>query len=113
MADSMEDLDKLVLEPSVTNVLGTPITLDDVRAKIKKLSNIEGEDLKREMTYLKHALRVNPEAANLLLPEEIGEMVQSIYKLTNKVVAAQAAKATVSKSKKIDVTKLKEMPSDF
>ena len=110
----MEDIDKVLSQQAEpATILGTAITIDDVRAKITTLITLEGEDLKKEMVYLKHALKVNPEAANLLLPEEIGEMTKAIYKMTNRVVTAQAAKATVSKSKKIDVSKLTEMPSDF
>lgn len=107
----MEDLDKVILEPS--GILGTEITVDEIKARIAKLSGLAKDDLKGAMAELKQALRLNPEASMLLLPEEIGALTASIYKMTEQVVIASAAKTTTKASKKIDFTKLKEMPSDF
>lgn len=109
----MEDIDKIVLEPKDGNILGTPITVEEIKARIAKLQGTPKDDLKKEMISLKIALRANPEAANLLLPQEIGELVKAIYKMTEQVVIQSAAKATTKASKKIDVTNIKELPSDF
>lgn len=111
----MENLDKVVLDPTPEQqILGVPITIEDIRARIAMLATtVEGEPLKLEMNKLKAALKHNPEAANLLLPEEIGDLVKAIYRLTNKaVLVAQVKKATAT-SKKIDLKNIKEMPSDF
>lgn len=111
----MENLDKMVLEPADDGkILGIPITIEDIRSRISLLSTTnEGEPLKLEMNKLKAALKHNPEAANLLLPEEIGEMVKAIYKLTNRVAVNQTTAKTTRVAKKIDLSQIKEMPSDF
>lgn len=65
------------------SVLGTVITVEEIQEKIKLLSTTEdGEHLKNAMSELKVALRANPEAANLLMPEEIGELVKHLRKIT-------------------------------
>lgn len=109
--ESLEDLDKKVLEP--TNILGVEITIEEIKDRIAKLSGLPKDDLKGEMGRLKLALRANPEATNLLLPEEIGSLVAAIYKMTEQVVIQAAAKATTKVAKKIDVTKLTKLPDDF
>lgn len=106
----MEDIDKIVLEP---NILGTAITIDEVRSRIQQLQGTPKDQLKTQMASLKHALKINPEIANLLLPEEIGELVKSIYRMTEQVVIQSAAKATAKKAKQLDFKQLKEMPGDF
>lgn len=65
------------------SVLGTVITVEEIQQKIALLSTFnETESLKGAMGELKLALRQNPEAANLLLPEEIGELVKHLRKVT-------------------------------
>ena len=65
------------------SVLGTVITVEEIKQKIRELSTTEaGDSLKSAMSDLKLALRYNPEAANLLLPEEIGELVKHLRKVT-------------------------------
>jgi len=109
----MEDLDKIILEPDDGKILGVNITVDTIKERINALNGLEGDVLKKAMTQLKLALRANPEACNLLLPEDIGEMTKKIYEM-NKIVMTQAiAKKAVSNSKKIDLKNLKEMPADF
>ena len=88
-------------------VLGTVITVEEIQQKIKELSTIEsGESLKSAMGELKLALRHNPEASNLLLPEEIGELVRHLRKVTaTEIVQADGAdknKAIKKAMKKVD-----------
>jgi hypothetical protein len=110
----VEDIEKVVLEQGTpTAILGVPITVEDIRSRVALLSTLEGENLKGEMTKLKHALRANPEAANLMLPEEIGAMVQAIYKMTQRVVTQVAAKSLGTKAKKVDLKNMTELPADF
>jgi len=69
--------------PTSSSILGTVITIEEIQEKIKLLSTLEtGEVLKDAMGELKLALRQNPEAANLLLPTEIGELVKHLRKIT-------------------------------
>lgn len=74
-------------------VLGTTITVEEIKRRIAELSTLEGgESLKSAMSELKLSLRHNPEASNLLLPEEIGEMVKHLRKITaTEIVQADGA----------------------
>jgi len=85
-------------------ILGVSITIEDIREKITKLSQTaDGEPLKDAMNNLKLALKSNPEACNLLLPEEIGEMVKHIYKVTNTAVITEKAKSATKDAKKMKI----------
>lgn len=110
----MQNLDEIVLEPAEPGkILGVDITVEEIQEKIAKLSGLPKDNLKGAMAELKTALKFNPEAANLLLPEEIGQLTAAIYRMTEQIVIKEAAKATVKASKKVDIKNIKEMPSDF
>lgn len=64
----------------------------DLQEKIKNLEAASGEELKNQMASLKGALRDNPEACKMMLPEEIGEMVRALYRITGTHAAMIAAK---------------------
>lgn len=108
----MEDITRQVLEPD-NKILGTEITIEEIKSRIAKLAGYPKDNLKEEMGKLKIALRLNPEAANLLLPEEIGELTKAIYRMTEQVVIQSAAKSTAKTAKKIDLSKLDKLPDDF
>lgn len=74
--------------------LNTPApSLEDIRGKIALLSISEdGTDLRSQMTELKAALKANPAASAMLLPEEIGELVKAIMEITKKAIVAEAEK---------------------
>jgi len=87
-----------------TKILGVEITVDEIKAKIANLSTIpDMPNLKNAMNDLKRALRQNPAACNLLLPEDIGQMVQHLYKVTNTVVLQAKAKDLNKAAKKVDL----------
>lgn len=109
----MEDLDKIILDPKPDQILGVPITIETIQDRIKQLDGQEGDTLKKSMAQLRIALRANPEACNLLLPEDIGKMVQHIYKMTKTTVVKAVAERSVARAKKVDLSNLKEIPSDF
>lgn len=55
--------------------------------KISDLSTIESIDsLKSEMDNLKKALKENPTAVDIMLPEDIGAMVAALYKITGRAI---------------------------
>ena len=93
--------------PSSSTILGVEISVETIRQRIIELSDIKGPPLKDAMTSLKNALRHNPEACNLLLPEEIGAMVAKIYELTNHKISEVKSKDSVKKSKKVDLATIK------
>lgn len=87
-----------------TVILGVEISVDEIREKIKKLTDIPEANLKDAMVDLKKALRLNPAACNLLLPEEIGLMVQHLYKVTKTQVVVAKSKDVVKTAKKVDLS---------
>jgi hypothetical protein len=68
----------------------------EIQARISQLCTFEGDSLKDEMLELKKALKENPAACLLLLPEDIGTMVQHLQK----VVGVAISKANEAKEKK-------------
>lgn len=78
--------------PRTLNQVSTELTVEEIRSMIEQLSMTEqGESLREAMQDLKKALRANPEACALLLPEDIGQCVSYLRKLTGQVIAEQVA----------------------
>jgi hypothetical protein len=68
----------------------------EILAKIRELKELSGEDLGNAMLDLKKALMANPDACAVMLPEDIGEMVSNLRRLTGQTIA----EAVVKKEKK-------------
>jgi len=75
------------------------LTTEQLQSMIKQLSVTENdEDLRKEMDELKKALRANPAACASLLPEDIGQMVDALMKVTGKEIEEDMADKRKSKS---------------
>jgi hypothetical protein len=75
--------------------------LADMLPRIQELKELSGEALEGAMKDLKGALLANPAAAAIMLPEDIGEMVAALRRMTGQTVAeASKAKATGERRKK-------------
>lgn len=99
-----QDVLQQTLDSDDEKILGVSISIDSIREKIATLSQTaDGESLKGAMNDLKIAIKSNPEACALLQPEEIGEMVKHLYKITNTVVVEESKKKSVKESKKINL----------
>jgi hypothetical protein len=103
-----EELLNSVPEPK--EILGVQISVAEIQEKIALLATLPTEDLKGAMSELKLALRANPEACNLMLPEEIGAMVAALYKTTNQkimeVKTKDLVKASAKMVKSVDLSKV-------
>lgn len=100
----MATLEQLPDTPSSEEpgLLGVPITIEEIRMRIGELSTTpQGDSLKDAMNNLKLALKKNPEASNLLLPEEIGELVKHLRIVTNTQVVASVTKDATKEARKI------------
>ena len=75
----------------------------EISARIKALEALMGEDLKNEMTSLKQALKENTEACMLMMPEDIGLLVQSLRKVVGTAIQTSTAKASKTKTKEVKV----------
>lgn len=80
----MDDLkDIVVVEvPEARN-----ISIEQVRLMIEECSKTEdGEPLRNSMNELKAALKANPAACAMMLPEDVGACVTLLRKMTNKLI---------------------------
>ena len=100
----------------------TAVTAQKIKDMIDALSQTEdGEPLKNAMSKLKVALLENPTACALLLPEDIGEMVKYLMKVTGRDLEMQQGssakkKGTSTKGPVIDFTDpetLKKLEDDL
>jgi hypothetical protein len=86
------------------DTISNSLSITDIRTMIAELSTTEdGEDLKEHMVRLKEALRHNPEACALMLPEDIGQCVHYLRKMTGQAITAAAVELA---GKKKRVTKV-------
>lgn len=71
----------------------------ELQTKIRELSQLSDCDLKDAMNELKKALTENAEASLLLLPEDVGEIVRHLKKVTGKALQTAASKKQKSTEK--------------
>lgn len=79
---------------AVDEETASSITVETIRARIEGLSVLDGFDLKTAMDGLRGLILANPSACALLLPEEVGDMVGALRKMTNNSKAAILATPT-------------------
>lgn len=77
----------------------------EISSRISSLESLMGEDLRNEMTSLKIAIKENPSACMLLLPDEIGTMVSALRKVVGIAIATASAKIKKSPAEKKATTK--------
>ena len=97
--------------------LEASVTAQQIKDMISLLSQTEdGEPLKDAMTKLKQALKENPVACAMLLPEEIGECVRHLMKVTGRDLEMQASGKGREKKPKFDFSDekaLKDLEDDL
>lgn len=98
---------------SQTIEIENTLSIEDIRAKISLLSTTEeGESLKKAMSELKVALLQNPAACSLMLPQDIGECVKYLTKITMKdIVEATGSKKEKNGKEKIKLPTQEELQS--
>ena len=92
------------------------IVTADIIPRIRQLNSLSDAQLEVEMKLLKAALMANPEAVALMLPEDIGEMVVALRKITKEAVVAAEVKAagrTKTAKPKLDKNGQMEIADDF
>ncbi len=106
-----QSLEDSVLETIPDEILGVKISIEEIRSMITELATLPQENMKDAMHKLKKALLANPDACNLLLPEEIGACVAGLYKSANQKIQQESAKSLVKAGKKaisgkVDLSKI-------
>jgi hypothetical protein len=70
----------------------------DLLPRIKALADLSDADLPNEMASLKKALMANPDACALMHPEDIGDMVEALRRITGQALASAKASKTKAPS---------------
>lgn len=78
----------------------------DIQNRITQLEALSEDDLKPAMKDLKKALMDNPDACSLMLPEDIGKMVEALRRMTGQALVEEKTK---TKTKKQTAAEIKEM----
>ena len=93
------------------------VKMQHIKDMISQLSQTEdGEPLKDAMQKLKQALKGNPVACAMLLPEDIGECVRVLMKITGRDLEMQSSGKSKEKKQKFDFSNedtLKELENDL
>lgn len=71
-----------------------------IKQRIAMLGSIEEGALKSEMDELKRILKATPQACQYLLPEELGECVRALRRMTDNRVAQDLGRARPKKAAK-------------
>lgn len=79
--------------------------VSEIKTRIRSLADLSGIDLKNEMGELKTAIKENPQACLLLLPEDIGEMVVQLRRIVGTALAVASSKTREKKPKEAGVGK--------
>lgn len=69
-------------------------TYSEISTRIQQLENLSTDDLKGEMQDLKKSLMENAEACMLMKPEDIGELVKHLLKVTGAAIATASTSTT-------------------
>lgn len=64
----------------------------DLQQRIQELNDLSGDNLAKAMIDLKKALMANPDACKLMLPEEVGQMVAALRRITSQHAVAESLK---------------------
>ena len=72
----------------------------DIKQRISELSDLGEEDLTGAMADLKRALMENPAACSILLPEDVGQLVAALRRITKQEVFSATTKSKTPKKPK-------------
>ena len=106
----------VVAAGSVADDITSGDDLDLIKDRIERLQSVDGFELKTAMDGLKSLILANPAACAQLLPEDIGEMVTALRRMTgNKEAAAMAAPARrkAAKEPALDANALEDLMNDL
>jgi hypothetical protein len=86
----------------------------DIIPRIKELEKLSGEDLENEMKLLKTALLENPDAVQLMYPEDVGLLVSALRRVTGQSISeAMTEKKAGTKKTKAKALTADEMAAAF
>jgi len=98
---SLKETEEKGNEVEILDLEASAVSAQSIKDMIDALSHTEdGEPLQHAMRDLKKALLANPTACAMLLPEDIGEMVRHLMKITGRDLQDQQSQSAKKKEKK-------------
>ena len=83
----VEMSNRVVAAESAISEIEESSTTAEIKERIERLTTLDGFDLKQAMDGLKALILANPSACSLLLPEDVGEMVTALRRMTGNAKA--------------------------
>ena len=99
-SDVIKLSNQVALASKASEVIEEGSSTEEIKSRIDRLASLSGLDLKLAMDGLKSLILANPSACTQLLPEDVGDMVSALRKMTSNEKAAVMAAPKRASSKK-------------
>ena len=97
-SDVIKLSNQVALASKASEAIEEGSSTEEIKSRIDRLASLSGLDLKLAMDGLKSLILANPSACTQLLPEDVGDMVSALRKMTsNEKAAVMAAPKRASK----------------
>lgn len=90
-SDVIKLSNQVALASKATEALEEGSSTEEIKSRIERLASLSGLDLKLAMDGLKSLILANPSACTQLLPEDVGDIVSALRKMTSNEKAAVMA----------------------
>lgn len=99
-SDVIKLSNQVALASKASEAIEEGSSTEEIKSRIDRLASLSGLDLKLAMDGLKSLILANPSACTQLLPEDVGDMVSALRKMTSNEKAAVMAAPKRASSKK-------------
>ena len=99
-SDVIKLSNQVALASKASETIEEGSSTEEIKSRIDRLASLSGLDLKLAMDGLKSLILANPSACTQLLPEDVGDMVAALRKMTSNEKAAVMAAPKRASSKK-------------
>lgn len=99
-SDVIKLSNQVALADKASEAIEEGSSTEEIKSRIDRLASLSGLDLKLAMDGLKSLILANPSACTQLLPEDVGDMVAALRKMTSNEKAAVMAAPKRASSKK-------------
>ena len=98
-SDVIKLSNQVALASKASETIEEGSSTEEIKSRIDRLASLSGLDLKLAMDGLKSLILANPSACTQLLPEDVGDMVSALRKMTsNEKATVMAAPKRASKA---------------
>lgn len=99
-SDVIKLSNQVALADKASEAIEEGSSTEEIKSRIDRLASLSGLDLKLAMDGLKSLILANPSACTQLLPEDVGDMVSALRKMTSNEKATVMAAPKRASSKK-------------